>query len=160
MKYKIKDVQFIKGEDDVVIDIIQKTSNIVGRSITKGLLNRNKITQETEFDYGFSYDLGYEYQYNYVALANDYGTFIVREDNIIEVPEMEDILAKYEIKRIIRAGNKSILISSNGSKNITTRDTFDKDDPEKALMVLLLKREGYNIKDINEMATKFLKIKK
>lgn len=160
MKYKVKDVQFVKSGDDIVIDIIQKSSKEVGKSITRGLVNKDKITTDTEFDYAFTYDAGLEYQYVYVALKNEYGTFIVREDNTIQIPESQDILDEYGIKRLIRVGNKSILVGYDGSKAITTRDNFDKDDPEKALMVLLLKRDGYCIKDINEMASKYLKIKK
>ena len=76
MKYKVKDVQFVKGGDDIVIDIIQKSSKEVGKSITRGLVNKDKITTDTEFDYAFTYDAGLEYQYVYVALKNEYGDLI------------------------------------------------------------------------------------
>ena len=159
MKYKIKDLSFIRDVDNITLDIIKSSSLNISRNIIQGLKNKDKITTDTEFDYAFTYDAGLEYQYIYVTLKNEYGTFIVREDNIIQIPEPQDILDEYGIKRLIRVGNKSILVGHNGSKVITTRDNFDKDDPEKALMVLLLKRNGYCIKDINEIS-KCLKIKK
>lgn len=159
MKYKIKDLSFIRDFDNITLDIIKSSSLNISRDIIQGLKNRDKITTDTEFDYVFTYDAGRGYEYFYICLKNEYGIFIVREDNVIQIPEFQDLLDQYGIKKLIRAGNKSILVDYEGNKVITTRDNFDKDDPEKALMVLLLKRDGYCIKDINEIS-KCLKIKK
>ena len=60
----------------------------------------------------------------------------------------KNILEVYGFHKLIRGGNKTILIDEYGHKYSTTRDEEDVDDPEKAVMILLLKKEGYNIKDI------------
>ena len=81
-------------------------------------------------------------------LRSQYGCFITREDNVVYDYDDEDILSEYGIRKIIRSGDKTILIEENGDKYITTKDNVDKDDIEKAVMILLLKRAGYSVKDI------------
>ena len=54
----------------------------------------------------------------------------------------------YNVKSIIKSGDKTILVTVDGRTISTTKDKTDKDDVEKAVMMLLLKKDGYKVPDI------------
>lgn len=84
-------------------------------------------------------------------IKNELGVFICREDNMDVEFTPEEVLQFNGFKRLIKSGDKTILITADDQKFITTKHESDSDDPEKALMVLLLKHAGYDIDDIYAM---------
>ena len=150
MKFTIKDKRFVqKGE--MVVDYIRTCGNAdINKQLLKGLLNVDKIEEnKTEFEYeDFRFGLGLDY----LLISNkQLGAFIVREDNTDEIDEPADTLIMRDIDKVIKNGDKTILIDIDGSKYMTTRQAEDKDDIEKAVMILLLKREGYSVKEIYDI---------
>ena len=88
----------------------------------------------------------------FLILHNDeIGNVIVREDNVNVLTDISDVYDDYGISRIITNGDTTVLITEDGSKYKTTRYADDKYDLEKAVMVLLLKREGYVIDDVYDI---------
>ena len=84
----------------------------------------------------------------YLNIENDLGAFIIREDNIEYLEETKDVLEKYGFTKIIHNGAKTILIGDDNQKWITTKQKEDRSDLEKAVMIVLLKAEGYSVQDI------------
>lgn len=153
---KIKDLKYIK-QDSTIIKILDKydLNESAVQRILKGVSNRDKITIDSTFDVIDWIDIEENSKYGYYLLENNLGIFPIREDNIVQYKELDDIKASLGIDKIIKAGNKTILISDDSyycDKIVTERDTFDKDDIVKAIMICLLKRDGYNINDIYTVA--------
>ncbi|WP_300924625.1 hypothetical protein [uncultured Clostridium sp.] len=163
MKYKIKNLEHIK-QDNALADILSNdgvSKSFVDR-LLKGFSNRNKITTDTLFDFVDMYRIDdSSLKFNYCLLENKLGIFIIREDNIEVVDELEDVCYSLGIKRVINVGNKTILVSDSdytmgeNNKVIIERKEPDENDPVKALMICLLKRDGYNIDDIYAVAEAF-----
>ena len=147
MKFTIKDKRFIQ-KNNLVIDYIQEDfDGDVSKLLLKGLSNIDKIEEnKTVFEY-------VDYRYDeYLLVANKtLGAFIVREDNLNEIVELQDVLEINGIDRIIRNGDKTILIDIEGNKYITTRQEEDEYDLEKAVMILMLKANGYSVRDIYDI---------
>lgn len=147
MKFTIKDKRFIQ-KNNLVIDYIQEDfDGDVSKLLLKGLSNIDKIEEnKTVFEY-------VDYRYDeYLLVANKtLGAFIVREDNLNEIVELQDVLEINGIDRIIRNGDKTILIDIEGNKYITTRQEEDEYDLEKAVMILMLKTNGYSVRDIYDI---------
>ena len=148
MRLNIIDPKYIKT-DKVLLDFIQSDESNVGYELDliKSIENKSKVQAGDVFEYLDSFYLD-GFQYGYIVIKNENGTFIVREDNVKPTDDPKNILEVYGFHKLIRGGNKTILIDEYGHKYSTTRDEEDVDDPEKAVMILLLKKEGYNIKDI------------
>ena len=148
MKFTIKDKRFIQKYDEIIDYIQNDFSGVYGKLLLKGVTNVSKVEEnKTEF-----VCLDYRPYDGYLLIENKtLGAYVVREDNLNEIIEIEDVLDDYGIDRIIRNGNKTILLDSDGAKFITTRQEQDKDDIEKAIMILLLKRAGYSIKDVYDI---------
>lgn len=147
MKYQIIDTNYIRKNNTVsdylmtyVLD--KKEANKFIRAIN----NVNKITTETEFEFYDSF-VGSD-NFNYFVLENNFGCFITREDNVNIIIDDEDINIFHGIKNIVKSGDKTVLITTDNKRYMTTRDASDKDDIEKAIMILLLKKEGYTVDDI------------
>ena len=83
----------------------------------------------------------------FFVLEDENGMYITREDNVNAIQSSKDILNDYGFTNLIKAGDKTILLSGK-QKWTTTRLKEDKEDIEKAVMILLLKAEGYNIQDV------------
>lgn len=172
MKYKIIDPKYIKS-DTFVSDYIRKCPvKAISDKIVRGLSNKANVTVDTVFTAMQLIGKPSESHIDYAMLENDNGIFIVRVDNIKTIEELSDIYKRLNINKIIKSGKATILIDSKpvsefvkddnmlagirptvSYKKFTTfRDEFDNDDAAKALMILLLKREGYNISDIYAVA--------
>lgn len=158
MKYKIKDLKHIH-QDNITAQIINETeaskSDIA--KLIKGIVNRKNITLDTLFDVVEYYEPNdVDLKYGYVLLADDFGNhYIIREDNIEAVPQLNDKYEMMGIKNIIKQGNQMILVSDGTFKDKTViieRRDEDKDDTVKALMICLLKRAGYSIDHIYDIA--------
>lgn len=149
---KIINPKFIKV-DSVLKEYIkcETTNEQIKTDLIKSIDKRNEVKQGDKFqlvDVLVPPHEDFESFKSYIAIKNNIGTFLVREDNLELIEEPQDILEDLGIKRIIKNGNKTILIDMENNKVMTTRDNNDKDDPEKAIMILLLKYAGYNIKDV------------
>lgn len=158
MKYRIKDLKHIH-QDNITAQIINETeaskSDIA--KLIKGIVNRKNITLDTLFDVVEYYEPNdVDLKYGYVLLADDFGNhYIIREDNIEAVPQLNDKYEMMGIKNIIKQGNQMILVSDGTFKDKTViieRRDEDKDDTVKALMICLLKRAGYSIDHIYDIA--------
>ena len=147
MKFTIKDKRFVQ-KNNLVIDYIQEDfDGDVSKLLLKGLSNVDKIEEnKTEFEY-----VDYRCDGYLLVTNKTLGAFIVREDNLNEIVEIQDILEINGIDRIIRNGDKTILIDVDGNKYITTRQKEDEYDLEKAVMILMLKANGYSVKDIYDI---------
>lgn len=143
MKFTIKDKRFIQ-KNDLILDYINVSCDKdINKMLLKSLSNIDKIVEnKTEFEF-------VEYYYGYLLVKNNsIGAILVREDNVNGIIETKDILDEYDIHKVIRNGDKTILITSDNDKFITTRQKEDEYDIEKAVMILLLKKEGYSVNDI------------
>lgn len=147
MKFTIKDKRFIQ-KNNLVIDYIQEDfDGNVSKLLLKGLSNIDKIEEnKTVFEY-----VDYRYDEYLLVTNKTLGAFIVREDNLNEIVELQDVLEINGIDRIIRNGDKTILIDIEGNKYITTRQEEDEYDLEKAVMILMLKANGYSVRDIYDI---------
>lgn len=147
MKFTIKDKRFIQ-KNNLVIDYIQEDfDGDVSKLLLKGLSNINKIEEnKTVFEY-----VDYRYDEYLLVTNKTLGAFIVREDNLNEIVELQDVLEINGIDKIIRNGDKTILIDIEGNKYITTRQEEDEYDLEKAVMILMLKANGYSVRDIYDI---------
>lgn len=148
MKFTIKDKRFIQKSDEVLIHLNEVEDVKIARAVLRGLTNISKIEEnKTEFEY-----VNYNYNSNYLLIENkELGAFIVREDNVNEIEEVQDVLNLYGIEKIIKSGDKTILLNENGEKFITTRAKEDEYDIEKAVMILLLKEKGYAVTHIYDI---------
>lgn len=147
MRFYINDLKYVR-RNKVILEYVNDChveDNLVS-DLFKGLTNIDKLTttEPLEIVDVFESDDGNCYN----VLRSQYGCFITREDNVVYDYDDEDVLSEYGIRKIIRSGDKTILIEENGDKYITTKDNVDKDDIEKAVMILLLKKAGYSVKDI------------
>ena len=150
MKYKIKNFEYVNSKSviDNIIDNYPCGSCFIKR-IIKGVSNLDIIPYNQEFEY---YDTIYTNgDFNYYLLECDYGIFVVRQDNVEQVEELQDTLNDLHISKMIKSGNKTILIDNEGSKYITTKHPNDKEDLEKAIMMLLLKRQNISFKQISKL---------
>lgn len=146
--YRVYNTNYIR-KNKVVSDYIVKyvVDETVANKFIKGITNVDKITTETDFDFydGF---VGNDNK-SYIVLENKLGLFITREDNVEVVMDDQAYLEDYyNIKSIIKSGDKTILVTVDGRTITTTRDKNDKYDIEKAVMMLLLKKDDYKVEDI------------
>lgn len=151
--YRINNVNYINPKD-IFYDILSHHSNDM----------REKLVESNEFKkdfYDMIPDMVFKIVYQYNAYTNNYCMvepqgeykgkylFIVREDNLKLIKDWVYYSEKYSIKKLIRNGPMTVLISNTGAKYTTKLiNDSDKDDPEKAIMLLLLKRAGYSYGDI------------
>lgn len=144
MKFTIKDKRFIQ-RNDIILDYIKGSCDEdINKMLLKSLSNISKVVEnKTEFDFVEDYFDGY-----LLVKNNSIGAILVREDNVNAIIETNDILDGYDIHKVIRNGDKTILITHDNDKFITTRQKEDEYDLEKAVMILLLKKEGYSVNDI------------
>lgn len=150
MKYKIKETKYVTNLN-LINEALDDVSDAFRRELLRGIANSNWLTNKTTFD-----DCNYYYTpddcaYGYYFLSGEIGAYVVREDNIEFVEEGTDFLAAYGISKIITAGKNTILIDDEGNKVVTHLQPGDKNDIEKAVMMVLLKYAGYKVKDIYKM---------
>lgn len=148
---KIKDLRYIKNDEFIKgyiwSDICDES---IANKLLKGLTNIKDVNKSTEFDITSIEEFeGVDYQY--YVLENNLGAYLIREDNVDLTEEPEDVLNYYGYSKLIKNGTKTILIDQDGVKYMTTRHLEDEDDPEKAVMIVLLKSLGFSIKDIDKM---------
>jgi hypothetical protein len=67
---------------------------------------------------------------------------------LVAISITPSVLEKYGFTKIIHNGAKTILIGDDNQKWITTKQKEDRSDLEKAVMIVLLKAEGYSVQDI------------
>lgn len=150
IKWKVKDLKFIR-RDKVVTYYIQNGDNVnleKATKVMKSLDYVDKITQDTLFKIVGSFNYN---DFSYEVLECEYGLFITRFDNVTPVALYESNLERLNLKTVIASGNKTILIDKDGNKYMTTRANVDDNDIEKAIMLLLLKKEGYTYQDIADV---------
>lgn len=149
MKARIINKQFIKNNEIVtwhLQDLLLDDETKKATKFLKGLSSISKLQDDLLFNIVDRFEWGEEI---YLVLENEYGCFIVRGDNVeIIVTEEERIRETYGIKSVIKCGDKTLLIETDGTKYSTKRCETDVDDIEKAVMILLLKKEGYKVPDI------------
>lgn len=149
MKYKIKDMKYIKN-DLAIKEFLSTASNRNSylTDLLKGISNISKVNQDDIYSSdGHVYNLeGFNFPYN--ILNNQNGSYLVRSDNIEAIFDKEDVLDFYTIHKLIKSGDKTILVDNCRNRYVVTRNSLDKDDIEKAIMLLLLKREGFTYNDI------------
>ena len=147
--YRVYNTNYIR-KNKVVSDYIVKyvVDETVASKFIKGITNIDKITPTgTDFDFYDSF-VGNDNK-TYMVLENKLGLFITREDNVEVVMDDQAYLEDYyNIKSIIKSGDKTILVTVDGRTITTTRDKNDKYDIEKAVMMLLLKKDNYKVEDI------------
>lgn len=159
MKYKIKNLNFV-SQDNIVAKLMHDCQDLTTAELTKllnGMANKQNITTDMEFsEYSYFALNDVSDKYCYLILVDDTNTnmYVVRQDNVVEVPELEDKYRQLDIKHIIKSGNKTILLPNARytKKVVVERSLEDADDTVKAIMICLLKREGYNIDDIYTIA--------
>lgn len=147
MYFTIKDLNYIR-KDCVVSGYIQAMAEGTQvDKVVKGLTNIDKLTSDTRLKFVDSFYYSEKDKKMFFALEDENGIYITREDNINAIESPKDILESLGFTNLIKAGDKTILLSGK-QKWTTTRLKEDKEDIEKAVMVLLLKAEGYNIQDV------------
>ena len=147
MRYTIKEPKYIRKDVVVANYIKYNTDNLnVATKVLQGLENANEITNEDVFEYRDIFTYGEQF---YIVLENEKGIFIIRSDN--KEAYYETTKERLEIKDLFISGDKTFLIDNCGKKFTTTRHKEDKEDIEKAIMLLLLKRKGYTYKDITDL---------
>lgn len=147
MYFTIKDLGYIR-KDCVVSGFIKAMANgNQTEKIVKGLANIDKLTTETKLSFIDCFYYSETDKKMFFVLEDENGMYVTREDNVNAVETPKDTLDAYGFTNLIKAGNKTILLSGK-QKWTTTRAPEDKDDIEKAVMILLLKAEGYNIQDV------------
>ena len=147
MYYKLKDKNKIKT---YIVNFGKHFPNSCGEIIDliRGVSNKDNIKDDTKFTL-LCYSCSDEKKYTQCIIYNkDLGSFVTFNDNVEEVKEPLDYLYEAGFKKLIRSSNKTILIEEDGTKYITTLQDGDKDDPEKAVMILLLKAAGYTVEEI------------
>ena len=150
MYFTIKDLGYIR-RDCVVSGFIQAmaTGNQTDK-VVKGLSNISKLTTDTQLSFVDCFYYSEQDKKMFFVLEDENGMYITREDNVEAIQSPKDVLDSYGFTNLIKAGNKTILLSGK-QKWTTTRSPEDKNDIEKAVMILLLKAEGYNIQDVYKM---------
>lgn len=148
MFVKIVNPKYIKT-DSALLDFLRDdfTCEKYKLALIKSIENKSKVVEDELFEVVDYVEPEYGF-YSYLIISNRKGTFLVREDNVESTGRPEDVMEELGLRKLIRGGKKTILIDEDGEKFTTTLDDEDKDDPEKAVMILLLKRMGYSIKDI------------
>lgn len=156
IKFTIRELRYIRRDKVVTYYIQEKSKNLEEATrVMKSLDNIDKITLDTIFTVADSF----EYSNNiYEVLECEYGLFVTRADNIKPIAVYENNLERLGLQTIISSGNKTILIDNENNKYMTTRADIDDEDIEKAIMLLLLKKEGYTYEDITDL-TKEVKYK-
>lgn len=149
IKFTIRELRYIRRDKVVTYYIQEKSKNLEEATrVMKSLDNIDKITLDTIFTVADSF----EYSNNiYEVLECEYGLFVTRADNIKPIALYESNLERLNLKTVIASGNKTILIDKDGNKYMTTRANVDDNDIEKAIMLLLLKKEGYTYQDIADV---------
>lgn len=153
VKVTIKEPEYIlKGSNTVVVNYINETcSEFKTKEIFRGMENIDIFPLDTVFKVVDSIPVEEGLKPYYVVYHPGIGMYIVREDNLKPVKDFEYIMKEYELKTIFRSKDKTVLINEAGEKYITTKLPEDKEDLEKAVMIVLLKECGYSVKDIYAM---------
>lgn len=147
MYFTIKDLGYIR-KDCVVSGYIKAMANgNQTEKVVKGLANVDKLTTESQLSFVDCFYYSETDRKMFFVLEDENGMYITREDNVNAIQSSKDILNDYGFTNLIKAGDKTILLSGK-QKWTTTRLKEDKEDIEKAVMILLLKAEGYNIQDV------------
>lgn len=149
IKFTIRELRYIRRDKVVTYYIQEKSRNLEEATrVMKSLDNIDKITLDTIF----TVTDNFEYSNNiYEVLECEYGLFVTRADNIKPIAIYENSLERMGLQTIISSGNKTILIDNENNKYITTKADTDDEDIEKAVMLLLLKREGYTYEDVADL---------
>jgi hypothetical protein len=151
VEIRIVDEKFIKNNEVVSYYITECVGDDIKllNKFVRGLSSISKITNQMLFSV---HDM---FEYNdveYIVLQNEYGCFITRNDNVdITLNDSEKLETIYGIKSLIKVGDRTILIDNNNKKYTTKRCNNDVYDIEKAVMILLLKKEGYLVPDIYKL---------
>ena len=150
MYFTIKDLGYIR-KDCVVSGYIQAMAegNQVDK-VVKGLANIDKLTKDSKLTFVDCFYYSETDKKMFFVLEDENGIYITREDNVEAIQSPKDVLDSYGFTNLIKAGNKTILLSGK-QKWTTTKMPEDKEDIEKAVMIVLLKAEGYNIQDVYKM---------
>lgn len=150
MKYRIKDKKYInKPEAITEYEVYGKFS--IANGLLKGQLSYAFCEVE---DYEFNCLDEFRHRGKpYMVVENaELGVYIVPTRNLEEIEEFEDKLNSLGITEIIVNGPATIMFDDSGEKYVTKVDSRDNYDIEKAIMILLLKKEGYNLDTIFEVA--------
>lgn len=151
MYFTIKDLAYVR-KDCVVSSYIQTLADTsISDKIVKGLANINKLSTDDKFTFVDSFKYSVKDSKMFIALENEHGVFITREDNVKAIESPKDVLESLGFTNLIKAGDRTILLSGK-QRWMTTRLKEDADDVEKAVMILLLKAEGYSVQDIYKIA--------
>lgn len=150
MYFTIKDLGYIR-KDCVVSGYIQAMAEGAQvDKVVKGLANVDKLTTESKLSFVDCFYYSESDKKMFFVLEDENGMYITREDNVNAVESPKDVLRSYGFTNLIKAGNKTILLDGK-KKWTTTKLDEDMDDIEKAVMIVLLKAEGYSIKDVYKM---------
>ncbi len=152
MKFYLKEVKYIRNDSILSNYISTKADEDITTGLIKGLSNIAKLNDGIEissFVDVFSLDNS-NYDYVIVSIEN-YGLFMIRRDNIKSASEITDPLNSRGFKKILHNGNKTILVTEAGKRFVTTRNPDDRPDIEKAVMMVLLKSQGFTVKEIYDL---------
>lgn len=156
MKFKITNLNYTKNDTAIKEFLsIAKNRESFCSKLLKGVQNIKNIKLDDQYTMDLSNYTINGFDEQYCVLTNENGSYLIRQDNIEIIMEAQDYLDSCGISKLIKSGDKTIMISEFGYKYITTKHESDKDDMEKAIMLLLLKREGYNYQDIKHLAESY-----
>lgn len=159
MTVHIKDKKYI-NKDKFLIKYLIEDECEYPMQLINGLQNQDKLTTSDTFKIIDNIEVVDEDNVkdfdNILLIKNDKGIFTINSRFVNYIKEdVKNTLLKLGYKRLIRSANKTILIDENDNKFITTKVEEDVDDPEKAVMIVLLKSLGFNIKDVNKLTELF-----
>lgn len=146
---KIKELKYVRN-DWALREYIKHGWDSISDNLLKSLPFVDDLTKDDVFVLEDYISIGDGS--SYYIIKNEKGYFMTRDDNLDYYDEPQDILENYGYEKLIKSGNKTILISQDRDKWIVTRDEQDEDDPLKAVMMLILKSCGYSIDEIYLLA--------
>lgn len=150
-KYHIINYEYICTGNIVAWYVMNCKNEGLANKIISGLNNINLVMLTDKFILVDTFRRSQSDNYMYFVVENSLGAFIVREDNIKLIKDKTYTLRSHGYKQIIRSGDRTILVHTNGSKTITTKLPEDDDDQEKAIMICLLKDCGYTMQYILDL---------
>mgnify|MGYP006978911374 CR=1 FL=1 len=157
MYASIKDLKYIRNDSKISNLIYRLNSeddaqcNKLTNWLYNGIADSANVTDDQLFYVEGKIEMFGDYDYYLLSDSEKKVAYLIREDNVDIVYEPQDVLESYGFKKLIRNGDKTILIDENNNKFMTSRHADDKDDPEKALMMVLLKSQGFAVKDLEAM---------
>lgn len=152
MKYTVKDPKYLSLHN-TTLEYISRCSS---KKIIEGLMyNPHEYSQVIPEETEFTVVKGSEEcvrGHPYVVLENNaLGMFLCRSDNLKIKKDRESILFNEGVSKIFRSADTTVLIDSWGRRYITKYDGEGEYDLEKAVMLLMLKRNGYTAQDIYDL---------